>query len=266
MKNVFLSLGICAFILSSCTTDSDFAPDENSELKAIKASAGSNLVVNGDSDGNRGDKYVNGGSKFATAWLVDGGSTMSFPSENEYLMTWGSTKNYVGGKGWKINDNGDSNYNINKTIKYKLRGKTGRVDFAGVYGWTASPPVEYYVVEKGSHFIGDGDYEYTNTYWANGSYYDFYKKRTGNWPAAVCPDNCFFWQYVSVRRNQPTWWMANENNIDMSKHVEQWRWNGYTNWGTNNRLGTPAAYQVFGAETRPNNGQSVSGSLRANVR
>ncbi len=268
MKKVKLvALGIFLVTFSSCSkeeTAESVTPEENSELVVTKAQASDpDLYVPGTANGNRKDQN-NSNGRWSTIWLVEGQANMSFPTYQKFKMEWENTKNMVGGKGWFINNNGNSNYNIGKEIKYRLQGKSGTVDFAGVYGWTTNPPVEYYVVEKGNHFIGDGDYEETKTYWANGSQYKFYKKRMPKLPSAVCTD-CYFWQYVSVRQNQPNWNMSGDKTINMSKHVNIWKNNGFTNWGANNRLGTPAAYQVFGTEVR-SYGNPTSGNLTAIIR
>jgi len=265
MKNVFTLLLICILTLFiGCTNESDFIeetveeqkenPDTDSGMKKLPR----NLFVRGDQDGNRRDSNKNG---FATIWLRDGDAMMSFPKKNTFELKWNRSLNIVGGKGWKIAKKGDSKYNIKKKINYKLEGKDGQIDFAGVYGWTANPPIEYYVVEKGNHFIKEDGYIRSKRYWANGSYYIFYKKRMPISPSAVC-ENCYFWQYVSVRQNQPKFNMKSSKTVNMSKHVSIWKKNGFVEEQSFRTFGTPAAYQVFGVETR---GLHVSGRLKAKI-
>ncbi len=58
------------------------------------------------------------------------------------LYSYNNVTDVVGGKGW--------NPGSARTIGYNVGALSGSYNFVGIYGWTTSPLIEYYVAEKGS--------------------------------------------------------------------------------------------------------------------
>jgi endo-1,4-beta-xylanase len=220
-----------AFILlfTSCskeTLDEEaIVPSKASSAKVAALSNGQNYRPNGF---------------FYTMYSEGGFSDMTFPSEAQYggnfQINYNNSKDVVGGKGWKPGAARTINYNVGSL------SAAGTYDFVGVYGWTKSPLIEYYVTEKG--FL-PWDYADTNgprgvrvnTVSADGHTYTFSKHLRKNAPN-ITGVNGDFWQYIDNWGGQT---FNGNKSINMATHINNWRSKGGQGFGSYD-------YQVFALE------------------
>src|SRR5262249_2091563 len=104
---------------------------------------------------------------FWSLYVSGGSASLTFPSAGTYARNFQS--NYsnvgdvVGGKGW--------NPGSSHSIGYNIGSLSGSYNFVGIYGWTTSPLIEYYVCEKGSVASGG----VVNSVSSDGHSYNFYR-------------------------------------------------------------------------------------------
>ncbi len=182
---------------------------------------------------------------YFSLWSDGSGKTdISFPNANKYPgnfeISYQNTNNVVGGKGWQTGAARVVNYNVGHV--------SGSYNFVGVYGWTKSPLIEYYVSEKGSIYVANATK--INTLRADGHSYTFYKHRQVNKPSIQGTQT--FWQYIDNWGGQT---FNGNKSINMKTHINNWKKNGGQGFGSYD-------YQVFGLEAY---GNKVSGKINATV-
>jgi endo-1,4-beta-xylanase len=181
---------------------------------------------------------------FYSIYTSGGTTDLTFPNANQYAgnfqITYSNVGDVVGGKGW--------NPGAARIINYNVGTLTGSYNFVGVYGWTRSPLIEYYVVEKGNIPLQGGPS--VNTISSDGHNYNFGKHKQINQPN-ITGVNGDFWQYIDNWGGQT---FNGNKSINMANHINNWRSRGGQGFGSYD-------YQVFGLEAFSNK----SGSINATV-
>ena len=125
---------------------------------------------------------------FWQLYYTGGSASISFPQANTYAgnfqVTWNGVNDVVAGKGW--------NPGSARTINYNCGSLTGSFNNFGVYGWTTSPLIEYYICEKGSVTYAA---TYIGSLTSDGRTYGVYKHQQVNQPSIQ--GTATFWQYLS---------------------------------------------------------------------
>ncbi|MFC3811944.1 glycoside hydrolase family 11 protein [Lacihabitans lacunae] len=203
---------------------------------------------------DRGARLSNGTGTdhgfFYTLYTSGGTSDLTFPNANTYAgnfqIDYTNVGDVVGGKGWKPGSS--------RTINYNVGSISGSYNFVGVYGWTKSPLIEYYVVEKGNIPYAGGSGadagRVVNTISADGHTYTFAKHKQINQPN-ITGVNGDFWQYIDNWGGQS---FNGSKSINMTTHINNWKSKGGQGFGSYD-------YQVFGLEAFGNK----SGSINATV-
>ncbi|MEJ1972162.1 MAG: glycoside hydrolase family 11 protein [Lacunisphaera sp.] len=112
-------------------------------------------------------------------YVSSGTSNISFPSAGTYpgnfAVSYTNVGDVVAGKGWNPGSS-------TRTIGYNIGALSGSYNFVGVYGWTTSPLIEYYVCELGSI-----TYAATNvgSVSSDGHSYGLYKHQQVNQPSII---------------------------------------------------------------------------------
>ena len=248
MKN-FNLVGLLVFsslLFVNCEKDSNIVVDDSAEVQVDPIGLVARSIPQDRLDGEDSEL-------FWTVFKDRGDATITFPFTDQFPgnfeLSYQNTRNTVGGKGWE----GGSD----RAIGYNVGSLSGNFNFVGVYGWAEFTDVEYYVIEKGDGDVNDREYELVRSYAADGKTYNFYRRSVINAPCALSSNNCDFWQYKSVRQNQPNDITGTNGRISMAIHAEVWR---------NSRFGFGdyTQYQVFGIEGFSGNAQS-SGGMNATV-
>lgn len=115
-------------------------------------------------------------------WHSGGSASISLGSAGSYSMAWTNVGDVIGGKGW--------NPGGSRTVGYNCTAFNGG-NVLGVYGWTTSPLIEYYIVEGG--YAGGGTI--VGTLFSDGHPYTVYKRQMFNQPCLYGTQT--YWRYVS---------------------------------------------------------------------
>ncbi len=155
-----------------------------------------------------------------------------------YAVTWSNVSYLLCGKGWS---QGKA-----RTITWTGAYENSGGGTYGIYGWTVSPVIEYYVVEKFGATGSPAGGTVMGSYATDGSTYTVYRRMRVNQPCVVGPA-CTFYQYVAVRQAPRT-----SGTITLQNHVDAWAKLGL-------RMGT-YSYQLLATEA-----WNGSGSARATI-
>ena len=160
---------------------------------------------------------TNGGYYWGIYTEGSGTSTVTFPSTKGIKCVWTSGFGDIGwGKGWKPGSV--------KTVKYKIDSASSVVHSIGLYGWTTSPLIEYYIDS-----IGSPSGTAIGTVTTDGYTYNSFKFQRVSKPSIQ--GTCTFWQYKDGRKY--TQGKAGDTvTHTMSNHVNHWKSAGGQGWGS----------------------------------
>jgi len=107
---------------------------------------------------------------------------------------------------------------IGADMRFTRQGNAGGFSFIGIYGWTTSPLVEYYIVEDS---FGNGPVQpfgdqLRGNFTVDGAQYNLYSGNKQNQPN-ITGTNANFTQVVSVRQNP-----RQCGHVSISEHFRQW--------------------------------------------
>jgi len=227
VKSVFsFSALVLLMMFASCSKN------EEVSLAAVKKSGYTqeNQLKSGGTGTSNGfywSLYYSGGSASLTPGSKAGNFSVNFSG----------TSDVVAGMGW--------NPGASKTINYNVGSLSGGYNMVGIYGWTTSPLIEYYVCEFGSNKNGTQ----VNTVSSDGHTYTFYKHQQVSQPSIQ--GTATFWQYLDNWGGSAT---GSNRTVNMTNHINNWKSNGGQGFGSFN-------YQILAIEAW--SGQT--GSINATI-
>lgn len=144
---------------------------------------------------------------------VSGGSaSISFPSAGTYpgnfAVNWSNVGDVVAGKGWNPGSS-------TRVVGYNVGALSGGYNFFGLYGWTTSPLIEYYVCEFGSVTYAATSVGSLST---DGHNYSVWKHQQVNQPSIQ--GTATFWQYLSQWGGSST---GSNHQITVANHFNYWK-------------------------------------------
>jgi endo-1,4-beta-xylanase len=213
-------------ILSGCTKKSTSAPTADDERQTGFVQDNATPEAQGTINGWFWSLYREGGS-----------ASITHGSGGNFAISYSNVTDVVGGKGW--------NPGSARTVGYNVGALSGSYNFVGVYGWTTSPLIEYYVAEMGSVTGGTS----VNSISSDGHNYSFYKQQRVNAPSII--GTATFWQYKDTWGGSST---GSNRSINMANHINNWRSRGGQGFGSYN-------YQILALEAWGNK----SGYINATV-
>jgi len=171
------------------------------------------------------DKGNAGGGQGYELWKNEGGSgCMTVRSGGRaFAATWSQVDDFLARIGLDFNQT-QTHQQIGTLFAEFAETKTedGGLTYIGVYGWTVSPLVEYYILDdwgstKPAGIASDGTPRTSvGTIVVDGDTYDVWTKLRENKPA-ITGDSETFEQYFSIRRNA-----RQCGRISISEHFTKW--------------------------------------------
>ncbi|PJJ08674.1 endo-1,4-beta-xylanase [Flavobacterium sp. 1] len=231
IKKVFSLSAVFMLLLASCT-------EESSDSKTIDKQSTNSKYSSGfvsDKTAKNGTGTSNG--FFWSLYQEGGTADLTNGSAGNFTITYSNVTDVVGGKGW--------NPGSARTIGYNIGVLSGSYNFVGIYGWTTSPLIEYYVSEKGS-ISGSTSF---GTVSSDGHTYNCTKFQRVNKPSIQ--GTATFWQYIDNWGGAST---GKNNTVTMANHIDNWKSKGGQGFGTYN-------YQILALEAF----SGKSGSINATV-
>ena len=173
-------------------------------------------------------------------WRSGGSATMTLGSGGNYALTWNGG-NVVAGKGWNPGGSRTVGYNAG------VWSPSGWARLS-VYGWTTSPLIEYYIIEKWGGSGNSSGGSTVSTLGSDGGTYNISKHQQVSQPSIQGTQT--FWQYYSVRQSQNS--TGANHSVTTGNHFNKWK----------SVLGSMGAYNYMILATE---GYNSSGSCNATV-
>jgi hypothetical protein len=165
------------------------------------------------------------GSQQWTIWSSGGGGCLiTYGSTAAFSATWNNSGDFLArvGQGLGSSKTYDQYTTIAADFAETKSGSGGGYSSIGVYGWSVSPLVEFYVDEDSYNNLG-GSGSKMGTFTIDGEgTYDVYKHQQVNQPS-IQGGNATFDQFISVRQGKRTC-----GHISLSKHFAAWKGFGMT--------------------------------------
>lgn len=152
---------------------------------------------------------------FWSLYNAGGTATLTNGAAGNFSISYNGVDDVVGGKGW--------NPGAARNIGYNVGALSGSYNLVGIYGWTTSPLIEYYVCELGSNIAGTK----VNTVSSDGHTYNFYKHQQVNQPSIQGTKT--FWQYLDNWGGSST---GSNHSVTMANHINNWKSKGGEGFGS----------------------------------
>lgn len=166
----------------------------------------------------------NVGSLQWTVWSSGGGGCLvTYGSATAFSASWNNSGDFLARVGLALGSSKtyDQFGTVSADFAEKKSGNGGGYSSIGVYGWSVSPLVEFYVVEDSYQRLGgSGTKKGTFTIDGEGTY-DVYQHQQTNQPSIQ--GTTTFQQYLSVRQSARTC-----GHISLTKHFDAWKSFGMT--------------------------------------
>ena len=164
------------------------------------------------------------GTQQWTIWSSGGGGCLiTYGSSAAFSATWNNSGDFLARVGLNLGSNKtyDQYGAIAADFAETKSGSGGGYSSIGVYGWSVSPLVEWYVTEDSYNGLGgSGTKKGTFTIDGEGTY-NVYQRMQNNQPSIQ--GNASFPQFISVRTSARTC-----GHISLTKHFEAWKGFGMT--------------------------------------
>jgi endo-1,4-beta-xylanase len=219
-------------VLTGCNKANTPEPVANT----TEAATGTRLTGFVDADKQLDGTGTSGGF-FWSLYFSGGSASITQGSAGNFSSTYSNVSDVVVGKGYNPGSSGTRGYNVGST--------SGSYNTIGIYGWTTSPLIEYYVVELGSNTNGTR----VNTVSSDGHTYTTYTHQQVSQPSIQ--GTATFWQYLD------NWGGSSKganHTITMANHINNWKSAGGHGFGSFN-------YEILSLEAFG----GKSGSINATV-
>ena len=167
------------------------------------------------------------GGKDNLAWELwantpSNGSVTTF-STPAFEADWNNAGDFLGRMGYEWGNSGktyDTYGTISAQFAYKKTGSGGGYSYIGIYGWSTSPCVEWYIVDDSFNGmpVNPGNTSNKGTVNIDGGDYILYTRQTSGTGGSRCNGVSNWAQYYSVRKTA-----RQCGTISITKHFDAWK-------------------------------------------
>ena len=147
------------------------------------------------------------------------GCMTPYGADANFKANWSNVADFLArvGLGWNSSQTYDQLGTIAADYAYTKTGSGGGFSFIGIYGWSESPLVEYYIVEDWyGTSIPTGNGTLQGSFSVDGGTYNVYTHMQTNQPA-ITGGNATFPQFFSVRQTP-----RQCGHISITEHFKKW--------------------------------------------
>jgi endo-1,4-beta-xylanase len=156
-------------------------------------------------------------------WSNQGSGTLTtFANTPAFSVSWGGSGDFLGRLGYEWGNSGkpyDQYGTITAQFTFKKSGSGGGYSYIGIYGWSANPCVEWYIVEDSFGTMPFAPYNATikGTVSIDGESYQLYSNAMNGTGGSRC--NVSTWvQFWSVRQKA-----RQCGTVTISDHFREWK-------------------------------------------
>ena len=162
-----------------------------------------------------------------TIWSNGSAGSITTYSVPAFSASWNNSGDYLARLGvqWNATKTYDQYGTISAQFVEKKSGSGGNYSYIGIYGWSVSPCVEFYIVEVSYNQmpVNPGNTTNKGTVDIDGGTYIIYSRPTSGTGGSKCSGVSSWTQYYSVRKTARTC-----GTISISQHFAAWAAAGLT--------------------------------------
>jgi hypothetical protein len=155
------------------------------------------------------------------------GSITTFTTTPAFSATWANSGDYLArlGLNWNNTKTYDQFGTISAQFNETKTGTGGGYSYIGVYGWSVSPCIEFYIVDDSYKTmpVNPGNTTKMGTAMIDGGMYILYSRPTTGTGGSNCPGTSSWTQFYSVRMTARTCGV-----ISITDHFNAWAAAGMT--------------------------------------
>lgn len=165
------------------------------------------------------------------AWQIwsngSAGSITTYANAQAFTATWNNSGDYLArlGMNWQNNMTYTQLGTITAEFNETKSGSGGGYSYIGIYGWSVSPCVEFYIVDDSYNQmpVNPGNTTNKGTVTIDGGTYTLYLRATTGTGGSNCPGVSSWNQFYSVRQKARTC-----GTISVTQHFAAWAAAGMT--------------------------------------
>ena len=162
-----------------------------------------------------------------TIWSNQGAGTITTYSTPAFSASWGGSGDFLARIGLQWNDTKtyDQLGTVNAEYSETKSGSGGTYSYIGIYGWSVSPCVEWYIVDDSYNTmpVNPGSTTNKGTAMIDGGTYTLYTRPTSGTGGSKCSGVSSWTQFYSVRQKA-----RQCGQISITEHFKAWAAAGMT--------------------------------------
>jgi len=160
-------------------------------------------------------------------WSNGSGGSITTYSVPAFSAAWNNSGDFLARLGlqWNASKTYDQYGTITAQFSYKKTGTGGGYSYIGMYGWSVSPCVEWYIVDDSYNKmpVNPGSTTNKGTADIDGGKYNLYTRQTTGTGGSKCSGTTSWAQFYSIRQTA-----RQCGQISVSEHFKAWEAAGMT--------------------------------------
>ncbi len=157
-----------------------------------------------------------------TIWSNGSGGSITYYDKPAFRAAWNNSGDFLARLGlqWNASRTYDTYGQITADYASMKTGSGGGYSYIGIYGWSVSPCVEFYIVDDSYNRmpVNPGSTTNKGTASIDGGTYNLYTRNTTGTGGSKCPNTTSWVQFYSVRTTARTC-----GRISVTAHFDAWK-------------------------------------------